>query len=303
MKLSLVASVYNEEHSILQFHNQLLNVIMNCDCEYEIIYVNDGSTDDTYNLLNKIIESDTKNKLISFSRNFGHEAAMIAGIDHAKGDAIICIDTDLQHPPQEIPNMLKCFKEGIEIVTMTRNNKKQKLSSKLFYKLINLISPTKIEEDASDFFLISSRVAEILRSDFRERARFLRGLIQIIGFKRVSLKFEAKTRNYGETKYTNKKLFLLTLNAIGTLSKMPLKAGIFSGMISGLFSIALAIFSIIMKIIDQPVSGYTTIIVFLGFMFSIQFILIGIIGEYIGFIFDEQKKRPIYIIDSSKNIE
>lgn len=303
MKISIIVSVYNEEEGIEKFHKELHKSLCSSSYDFEIIYVNDGSSDRSSDILVKLATENSFVKTIEFSRNFGHEAAMIAGIDFATGDAILCMDADLQHPPHEIQNMINCFISGYDIITMTRSNVSQSISSRIFYKLINLISPYKIDENASDFFMISSKVADILRNNYRERIRFLRGLIQIIGFKKTTLSFEVKNRISGKSKYSNRKLVSLTLQAIGSLSTMPLKTGVFLGSLCGIFSILLAIFSIVMKVIDQPVSGYTTIIVFLGFMFSFQFLLMGIIGEYIGFIFNEQKQRPIYIVDKTHNIK
>ena len=172
----------------------------------------------------------------------------------------------------------------------------------MIYKILNLISPYTFESNASDFFLISERVAKVLRENYRERVRFLRGFIQIMGFKKTTIPYIADERKAGKSKYSISKLISLSISAVATLSKLPLKIGIYLGLISGFFSLLLAIYSIIMKVIQQPVSGYTTIVVFLGIMFSIQFIIMGILGEYIGFLFDEQKKRPIYIIDKTNII-
>ena len=303
MKTSIVASVYNEEDVLSSFHKKLCETLNNELINYELIYVNDGSTDKTEELILEFQKSNPSIKYIAFSRNFGHEAAMIAGIDYASGDVVICMDSDLQHPPSEIIKMINEYHNGFDIVTMARENKKQNISSVLFYKLINWISPFKIQENASDFFLVSAKVADVLRNNYRERTRFLRGLIQIIGFKKSTLIFTVSEREQGKTKYSKRKLISLTMTAVSSLSKLPLKAGILIGIICGFLSFILAIFSLVMKFIDQPVSGYTTIVVFLGFMFSIQFILLGILGEYLGFIFDEQKKRPIYIVDKTTNIE
>jgi dolichol-phosphate mannosyltransferase len=272
--------------------------------EYELIFVNDGSRDSSQDIIDKISEQNPFVKSIVFSRNFGHEAAMIAGIDYATGQAIICMDSDLQHPPAKIPDMVNRFSMGdVDIINMVRKEDGSKISSTLFYRLLNMISPHDIELNASDFFLISDRVAKILRENYRERVRFLRGFIQIIGFNKTTMEFIVAQREAGESKYPLRKLMSLSVTAVATLSKLPLKIGIYLGLISGLFSIILAIYSVIMKIIDQPVSGYTTIVVFLGIMFSIQFIVLGILGEYIGFLFDEQKKRPIYIVDKTNNIQ
>jgi dolichol-phosphate mannosyltransferase len=302
MKLSIIVSLFNEESAVRAFFESLVEVLKDY-VNYEIIFVNDGSTDNTLKIITEFTRKNKHVKSISFSRNFGHEAAMLAGIDHAKGEVLICMDGDLQHPPKMIPDMLKRYEKGdVDIINMVPTRIKS-VSSKWFYKVINLISPVAVEANASDFFLISERVAKILQKSYRERVRFLRGYIQMMGFKKVSLSFELEDRQFGSSKYSFSKLFSLSLTAIATLSKFPLQLGIYVGFLSGLFGIILAVYSIIMKIIEQPVSGYTTIIVFLSLMFSALFFILGVIGVYIGFLFDEQKKRPIYIIESTNNIE
>lgn len=304
MKLSIIVSVYNEEEVLKNFYEKMLEVLGVNHFEYEIIFVNDGSIDQSQRIIDEISTQNSNVKSIQFSRNFGHEAAMIAGIDFATGEALICMDSDLQHPPEMIPEMVNRFEsEKVDIINMIRKSINSRNSSTLFYKLLNRISPYKFESNASDFFLISSRIATILRENYRERVRFLRGFIQIIGFNKTTIPYIADERKAGESKYPVHKLISLTVSAVATLSKLPLKLGIYLGLISGLFSFILAIYSIVMKIIHQPVSGYTTIIVFLSIMFSIQFIILGILGEYIGFLFDEQKKRPIYIVDKTVNFE
>lgn len=304
MKISIIVSVYNEEQVLNSFYQNLREILEKQKYDYEIIFVNDGSLDLSQNLIDGFISENPKVKSILFSKNFGHEAAMIAGIDHVTGEIILCMDSDLQHPPAMIPEMYNRFVMGdVDIINMVRKEHRQNFTSNLFYKILNLVSPYNFESNASDFFVISDRIAKILRQDYRERVRFLRGYIQIIGFKKTTINFIAPERKEGKSKYSFNKLFALSITAVATLSKLPLKIGIYLGLISGLFSVLLAIYSIVMKIIDQPVSGYTTIVVFLGIMFSIQFIILGIIGEYIGFLFDEQKKRPIYIVDKLNNLK
>ncbi|MGB4413749.1 MAG: glycosyltransferase family 2 protein [Paludibacter sp.] len=304
MKASLVVSAYNEELVLRSFYKQMMSALETCQCEYELIFVNDGSTDKSQEIIDEISHENPNVKSILFSKNFGHEAAMIAGIDYACGDALICMDSDLQHPPAIVPEILNRFMLGdVDIINMVRRvGKHQNKLSSLFYKIVNRISPYNIEENASDFFLISDRIAQILRNDYRERVRFLRGFIQIIGFRKTTLSYLSTEREAGKSKYSMRRLVSLSITAVATLSKLPLKIGIYLGAICGFFSLLLAVYSIIMKFIDQPVSGYTTIVVFLGIMFSIQFFILGILGEYIGFLFDEQKKRPIYIVDKTTNI-
>lgn len=302
MQLSIVISVFNEKQVLNIFYDTLIMTLENKFSQYEIIFVNDGSTDGTKEIMNSF-RSNPNVKLIHFSRNFGHEAAMIAGIDHAKGDAIICMDSDLQHPPSQIAEMMRLFQnEKVDIINMVNNQINRKKTSSFFYYFLNKISAYDIAGNASDFFLISARVADVLRNDYRERVRFLRGFIQIIGFRKMTLEFEVAKRASGNSKYSLNKLLKLSFSAIANLSKLPLKIGIYAGMSSALFSFILVIYSLVMWIIDKPLPGYSTIIIFLGVMFSILFFLLGIIGEYLGFMFDEIKGRPLYILEETHNL-
>jgi len=300
MKLSVIVSVYNEEKVLRLFYNEIINILNGFD--YELIFVNDGSTDQSQTIIEEFFLQNKDVKSISFSRNFGHEAAMIAGIDYATGRVIVCMDSDLQHPPEMILQMLQCYmSKGVDIINMVKTNVHKRGFSVLFYKLINKISPYQLEPNASDFFLISERIANILRNDYRERVRFLRGFIQILGFKKTSIRYEVAKRQAGESKYPLSKLISLSIAAVTTLSRKPLKISIYMGFIFGFLGFMLAIYSIIMKIVQQPVSGYTTIIVFISIVSSVQFIILGIIGQYVGFLFEEQKQRPIYIVDKTNN--
>lgn len=302
--VSIVVSLYNEEDVICDFHETLLGILTKNNLDAEIIYVNDGSKDKSLDLLCELKKrSSILLKIINLSRNFGHEAAMIAGIDHAEGEAIICMDSDLQHPPHLIPAMIRKFKDGFHIVKMVRDKRedngwlKNKFSQK-FYLLINKLSDQKLQENVSDFFLISGKAANLLRTDFRERNRFLRGFIQIIGFKDTTLNYISNKRPAGETKYSFTRLIKLSVNAIISFSKFPLFLGIYIGLIFAVFSFLLAIYSVFVYFFGStPPSGYTTLILFMSIGFTIMFFLIGIIGIYVGYNFDESKKRPIYIID------
>ena len=247
------------------------------------------------------MEQDSRVRVIHFSRNFGHEAAMLAGIDHCKGEAAICMDSDLQHPPAMLPQMLELYQQGKDVITMMRTERAdggwfKHAGSRLFYKLINKMSDAKLQAGASDFFLISQKVINVLRSDYRERTRFLRGIIQTVGFEKDSLNYDAPQRAAGNSKYSLWKLMKLSFSAIASFSKTPLKIGLYSGLVFVLLSIILIIYSLIMWIVDTPVSGYTTLIIFLCAFAGIQLFVTGAIGYYIGFIFDEVKQRPHYII-------
>ncbi len=312
-KISLVFSVFNEKETLPALIHRVNQIIATLPFHFELIFIDDGSIDGSDQVIRGFSGHATPNvkiRLFSLSRNFGHEAAMIAGIDHASGDAVICMDADLQHPPEMIPEMIARFGEGNHIVTMIRSknegvSKRSAWFSRLFYRLINKTSAIRLQENASDFFLISQQVADILRNDFRERKRFLRGIIQTIGFPAVSLTYTAPARAAGKSKYSLFKLTTLSLNAITSFSKAPLYLGVWFGFFFALLSVILSLYSLWIYFFGvTPPSGYTTIILFLSISFSILFFLVGIIGIYVGYLFDEQKKRPIYIIkktDSSEN--
>jgi len=305
---SVVASVFNEEECVMMFYQSLLKTLDTLNINYEIIFVNDGSSDNSLSILQEIAAADRKVKVVSFSKNFGHEAAMIAGIDHARGEAVVCMDSDLQHPPALIPEMLQKKAEGFEVINMVRTVRKdagfwQKMNSKLFYKFINGISSVKLAENASDFFLISQKVCKILRKDFRERTRFLRGIIQLVGFKKTTIAYEAPHRAAGKSKYSFFKLLKLSFTAISSFSKLPLQLGIITGLVFGLLSIFLILFSLIMWILGKTVPGYTTLIIFMSAFAGIQLFVTGLIGQYISYVFDEVKERPVYIVDEIFNFE
>ena len=240
MKISIIVSVYNEEQVLHTFYHTLIKVLEEQKYEYEIIFVNDGSSDSSQDIIDNFISENSNVKSILFSRNFGHEAAMIAGIDHVTGKMIICMDSDLQHPPAIIPEIYNRFVMGnVDIINMVRKELRQNLTSKLFYQILNLISPYNFEANASDFFVISERIAKILRDNYRERVRFLRGFIQIMGFKRTTLDFIAPERKEGKSKYSFSKLLsfyvFLILDSFKDLSRLIIGIHIlpnFDGVIS-----------------------------------------------------------------------
>jgi len=298
--LSIIISVYNEESVLKKFFFELRRNIKGL--YVEIIFVNDGSIDNSLEVLKQLKESSENTQIINLSRNFGHEAAMLAGIDHAKGRYIICLDADLQHPPTLIKKMLDKAEQGADIVLAKRRSRNdvglfRNAMSNVFYKLLNYLSPVTIEEGASDYFLISERIQKILKKDYRERIRFLRGIIQSMGFKKRVIEFDASERYAGESNYNLFKLMKLSAHAVVSFSNQPLYLGIYMGIFFALFSLSVTIYSIIMKFIGNTPPGYTTIVVSISLLFSIQFFLIGIIGIYIGFMFEELKRRPVYLID------
>ena len=292
-KISVVVSVYNEELSLNQFYKTTVDVLEQCAWDYELIFVNDGSQDKSVALLKSFAEENKKVKVVDFSRNFGHEAAMIAGIDYAKGDGIVCMDADLQHPPACIPEIIAKFEDGYEVISMIRT---KNADAGIIYKVLNLMSPVKFENNSSDFFALAKNVADVLRNDYREKIRYLRGYVQSVGFRKTTLEFEAQKREAGESKYSIRKLLHFSINALCSFSDLPLKLGMYSGVFVAICGFILMIVTIINKIVNGAPAGYSTIIVALCFMFAVTLMVIGIIGEYIAVLFAEIKDRPIYIV-------
>lgn len=304
--LSVVVSVYNEEKALEEFYRETTNILKSIDWDYELIFVNDGSADQSQSILESLALSDQRVKVVSFSRNFGHEAAMIAGLDYSRGDGIICMDADLQHPPECMPIILDRFKEGYEVISMVRTKNKtagivKNITSSGFYWLINHISDVHFEANASDFFAISRHVVQVLKDNYREKVRFLRGYVQNVGFKKTTIEYEARARVAGESKYSIKKLFIFSINTILCFSNMPLKLGIYAGIFSALLGFLVMIYTLCTR--RGAPSGYATIVVLICFMFAMMFVIIGIIGEYIAILFTELKDRPIYIVDKTKNMD
>ena len=306
-KISIVVSVYNEEQGLQQFYDHthpiLKQTSLDTGWDYELIFVNDGSADGSIDLLRGFAAADPKVVVVNFAANRGHEAAMIAGIDVATGDGIVCMDADLQHPPESIPAIIAKFDEGYDVVSMIRTSREdaglfKKITSAAFYKVMNHMSKANFENNSSDFFGLSRRVALVLRKDYRERVRFLRGYVQNVGFKKTTLEFKASARVAGQSNYNFKALVKLSLNAICNFSDAPLKMGIYAGMTSLSFSFILIIYSIVQFFLGNAPSGYSTIVVLISFMFGVLFIILGFISEYLAIIFAEVKNRPIYIIDS-----
>ena len=300
-KVSLIVSVYNEEKGLRDFYRVTKEVLSGIPgYEFQVLFVNDGSTDRSGEILSELRSVDPETvKVIEFSRNFGHEAAMCAGLDYADGDFLIFMDADLQHPPKCIPRILSAFENGAEVISMVRTENKdagfiKNVTSGLFYGLINKLSTAHMEPGASDFFAMAKAPAEVLRHNFREKIRFLRGYVQNIGFNKVNISYEAAPRVAGESHYSIAKLWRLCINTIVCFSDVPLKAGIFAGLLSGLFGIILIIYTLATR--QGAPSGYATIVIVLCFMFAVLFVLLGIIGQYIAVIYTELKDRPIYII-------
>lgn len=305
-KLSVVVSCYNEELALRQFYKETSKVLKSLSWDYELIFVNDGSQDGSIEILNELADGDENVKVVDFSRNFGHEAAMIAGMDYSSGDGIVCMDADLQHPPECIPGIIEKLDAGYDIINMVRTKNEsagwfKNFAGAAFYRLINILSDVKFEPNASDFFAVSKKAAKVLKTSYREKVRFLRGYVQNIGFKRTTIEYEARNRVAGESKYSIKKLITFSLNTIMCFSNLPLKLGIYAGGFAGVLGIIMMVYTIWSWAEVGTPSGYATTIVLICFMFAILFLIIGIIGNYIAILFAELKDRPIYIVGETKN--
>ena len=305
-KLSVVGSCYNEELALRQFYAETAKVLKSLSWDYELIFVNDGSQDGSIGILKELAAGDEKVKVVDFSRNFGHEAAMIAGMDYSSGDGIVCMDADLQHPPECLPGIIAKLDEGYDVINMVRTKNEsagwfKNFAGAAFYRLINILSDVKFEPNASDFFAVSKKAAKVLKTNYREKVRFLRGYVQNIGFKRTTIEYEARNRVAGESKYSIKKLITFSMNTIMCFSNLPLKLGIYAGGFAGVLGIIMMIYTIWSWAEVGTPSGYATTIVLICFMFAILFLIVGIIGNYIAILFAELKDRPIYIVGETKN--
>ena len=306
MKLSVVIPAYNEAGNIGVIIKRLSDTLQNIGL-YQIIFVNDGSSDDTLNELKKAAEADSKIHFISFSKNFGHQAALKAGIDYAQGNCIISMDADLQHPPALIPEMIKFWKEGYDVVYTQRSNEKgisffKKLTSKYFYFLLQKMSDVSIEEGTADFRLLDRKVADVIRQT-NDPFLFIRGLIPWMGFNQKKIVYQPDERYSGNTKYTFKKMAAFAINGITGFSIKPLRFATFLGIIISLLSFTYALYAIVVYFMNAKViSGWASLLTSVLFIGGIQLIILGIIGEYIGKIYIQLKNRPFYIIKES-NIE
>ena len=304
--LSVVVSVYNEEEVLDAFYREVSRILGKVSWDYEILFVNDGSRDGSQEILDGLALRDKRVKVVSFSRNFGHEAAMIAGIDYSRGDGIICMDADLQHPPGCIPEILDRLEEGYQVVSMVRTRNEsagvvKNLASAAFYKVINLLSDAHFERNASDFFAVGRKAADVLRKSYRERVRFLRGYVQNVGFRQTVIEYEAGVRAAGKSKYSIRKLFRFSVNTILCFSNLPLKLGIYAGFLAGLMGFIVLVYTLLTR--KGAPSGYATIVILNCFMFAVLFLIVGIIGEYISILFTELKDRPIYIVEDTTNVD
>jgi dolichol-phosphate mannosyltransferase len=300
LEISVVAPVLNEEGSVRELHARLTEVLAPLG-SYEIVIVDDGSTDGTWELLSALAARDPHLRLVRLSRNFGHQVAMTAGLDAARGDAVVLMDGDLQDPPEVIPHLVARWYDGYDVVYAVRSVRpgetRFKLwTAKVFYRLIGRMSPVSIPEDAGDFRLLARPAADALRR-MPEQARFLRGMSSWIGFRQTGVPYERDARRAGETKYPTRKMVRFAVDAITSFSTTPLRIVGGVGFTLVVFFVGYLGYTIYRRFFtDATVPGWTTVIVLLLLIGGAQLIALGVIGQYIARIYDESKRRPLYVV-------
>lgn len=300
--LSIVVPVFNEQEALPRFFARLKETIDSCCPDAEVIFVNDGSSDGTADVLERLQAEDDRVVAVEFSRNFGHQAALTAGIDLARGQAVLTMDADLEHPPEAIPGFLDRWRQGAEIVSGVRQTDQKrvgvfkKASSRAFYWLFRKLADVDLTSASPDFRLMDRRAADALRS-MRERARFLRGMASWVGFRQETIEFEPGERAGGVTRYSLVKMIRFGADGLISFSKAPIRLTTLVGAVVSLSAFAYAGYALFQKLVaDQTVPGWTSTVVVLSLLMGVQLLALGMVGEYVGRVYDEVKRRPIYVV-------
>jgi dolichol-phosphate mannosyltransferase len=305
-EVSLVIPVYNEEETLPELKKRLSGLLGQLGGPVEIILVNDGSRDRTAPLIREICESDPRFRGLHFSRNFGHQAAVAAGLHHARGRAVVVMDADLQDPPEVVLQLLEQWRKGFEVVyarhaVREREGPLKRAFAYLFYRVLRQLAKPEIPADTGDFCLMDRRVVDLLNA-MPERNRYVRGLRAWVGFRQTAVDFVRQGRFAGAPKYTFRKSLALAINGIISLSKLPLRVATYFGLLVSFTSFVLAVFFIIQKLTGgYDIRGWASTVVIILFLGGVQLLTIGIIGEYISRIYDEVKQRPLYIVGEADN--
>ena len=304
MDISVVIPVFNEESNLLVLHERLVNVVTSISNKYELIFVNDGSKDKSLQILKELAKKNPQIKYIDFSKNFGHQLAVFAGLEHAKGDAIVIIDADLQDPPELIKDLYHKMNEGYDVVFAQREQRvgeswHKLITAKLFYRFINRLSDVSIPLDTGDFRIFSKKINDIIVS-MPERNKFLRGQIAWTGFNQTSIQYRREERYAGKTNYSYSKMFSFAFDGITAFSNLPLRLATYLGFVVSLISFFFILYTLYQKYINgNVVQGWSSLMVSILFIGGVQLICLGIIGEYLGRIMDNVKQRPLYIVRES----
>jgi dolichol-phosphate mannosyltransferase len=298
---SIVAPIYNERENLPELYRRIRDVMDSTGESWELVLVDDGSTDGSSDIIYDLAKNDERVRPVIFARNFGHQIAITAGWDYAQGDAVVIIDADLQDPPELILEMAKKWQEGYEVVFAVRREREGESwfklwTASLFYRIIYRITDVKIPLDTGDFRLMDRKVVNVLKQ-MRERHRFPRGMSAWVGFKQVGVEYKRAARVAGETKYPFRKMFRLAINAITGFSYFPLQVATYFGFISaGIAALAIPVVIYMRVTGSQAFFGQATTLIAVLFLGGVQLICVGILGEYIGRIYDEAKGRPLYIV-------
>lgn len=300
--ISVVVPVHNEQDVLGVFHARLSAVFDGLDLGFEVVYVDDGSTDDSLKLIETLRQVDPRVSIVSLSRNFGKEIAMSAGLDYARGKAVVIIDADLQDPPEVIPQLVSRWREGYDVVYAKRVEREgetylKKVTAHVFYRIINKMSDVWVPEDTGDFRLLSRRAVDALKK-CREQHRFMKGLFAWIGYAQIAVPYQRASRFSGQTKWNYWKLWNLAIEGITSFSISPLKMATYFGLTVAFFAFLLAVWVVIKTLLfGDVVRGYPTIMVTMLLLGGTQLMAIGILGEYLGRVFNETKRRPLYLVD------
>lgn len=305
--LSIVAPVYDEELLLPEFYRRMIAAIEPLHVPFEIILVNDGSHDNSAQIMDQLHAQDPRVKVVHFSRNFGHQIAITAGTDHASGKAVAVIDSDLQDPPEVIADMFAQWQAGYQVIYGVRAEREgetpfKRATASLFYRLIRRITNINLPLDTGDFRLMDARVVAAMKS-MREHHRFMRGLSVWVGFKQTGVSYRRDARKAGVTKYPLRKMLRFALDAITSFSYLPLQLATYSGFVIAGLSVVAIIIAIILRITGNVIAGQATTLVSVLFLGGIQLIFLGIMGEYLGRIYDEVKRRPLYIVAERHGLE
>ncbi|MFN3414417.1 MAG: glycosyltransferase family 2 protein, partial [Thermoanaerobaculum sp.] len=300
VELSVVVPVFNEEENLPELYRRLKAVLSTAVSSWEVLFVDDGSRDRSWELISGLAESDPHVRGLRFSRNFGHQMAFAAGLDHARGQAVVIMDADLQDPPELIPQLLAKYREGFEVVYAVRVARHgetffKKLTAKLFYRLLARITSVQIPLDTGDFRLMGRRAVEAFRR-LPERHRFTRGLVAWLGFPQTGVPYERAPRHAGTTKYPLRKMVRFAVDAITSFSHVPLQLATWLGFIVSGFAFFYILVVIVLKFAGISWPGYTSIMAAILFLGGVQLVMVGLLGEYVGRIYDEVKRRPLYLV-------
>ena len=303
--ISIVVPVFNEEDNIQHFYQNVTQVMEPLPYDFELIFVDDGSKDKSRQILRELEKKDQRVQSIFLAKNSGHQLALTCGLDHAVGDAVITMDGDMQHPPELLPVLLGKWEEGYEVVQTIRQTTEgvsalKKLTSYYYYKVLNKLSDVHIQEGGSDFRLMDAVVVKAFRR-YREHARFIRGMIGDMGFKQTQIEFVAPKRFAGISKFSPKKMLNFAIDGVLAYSVMPLRLGLYIGAICGFLSVIIIIHVLLSKFVyDDAVAGWATTMACILFFGGMQMMVLGILGEYLGRVFEEVKHRPLYLIARGK---